>query len=312
MLTISHDIEGAGSVRARKDTLNHRFLRIGTPVVTVRHADPQANLTSVGSRLRRHWVRRLEAAFIKSTIGSTASMAVLDVGCGPGFVTLGAIDPATGLLCLADVDIGATKGARADAMKLAPLARVESIICRGEQLPFNDNSFDTILMVSSLEHFEDEPAALAECSRVIRPGGRILITTDGQPSEPGLPVIRLFAPLFRPSVRTRLKKGENFLGAVLAEHGRLYAVRRRHGEQSLRIALSLAGFDVTVSQTLIKSRFSKALDELCVTASVLSFDIANPLFRFVSKLYPVVVSSEAATERPDGYVIAVAAVSIKA
>jgi SAM-dependent methyltransferase len=44
-----------------------------------------------------------------------------------------------------------------------------------EQLPFDDARFDLVTCLGSLEHFLDQPRALAEMRRVARPGARVLI-----------------------------------------------------------------------------------------------------------------------------------------
>ncbi len=46
---------------------------------------------------------------------------------------------------------------------------------RAESLPFRDESFDFVLMVTTICFLEDPPQALAEAKRVMRPGGRIII-----------------------------------------------------------------------------------------------------------------------------------------
>jgi len=46
-------------------------------------------------------------------------------------------------------------------------------------LPFADRSFDAVTMVETLEHvyLDDRPRALAECFRVLRPGGTLALST---------------------------------------------------------------------------------------------------------------------------------------
>jgi ubiquinone/menaquinone biosynthesis C-methylase UbiE len=43
-----------------------------------------------------------------------------------------------------------------------------------EDLPFNDNSFDTVVATLVLCAVDDQPRALRELRRVLRPGGRLL------------------------------------------------------------------------------------------------------------------------------------------
>jgi SAM-dependent methyltransferase len=46
-------------------------------------------------------------------------------------------------------------------------------------LPADDNSFDAVLSTQVLEHVTDPALYLAECFRVLRPGGRLLLSTHG-------------------------------------------------------------------------------------------------------------------------------------
>jgi ubiquinone/menaquinone biosynthesis C-methylase UbiE len=43
-----------------------------------------------------------------------------------------------------------------------------------EDLPFNDNSFDTVVATLVLCTVDDQPRALRDLGRVLRPGGRLL------------------------------------------------------------------------------------------------------------------------------------------
>jgi ubiquinone/menaquinone biosynthesis C-methylase UbiE len=46
-----------------------------------------------------------------------------------------------------------------------------------QSLPCEDNSFDIILCTEVLEHVQDPRRAIAEMHRVLRPGGRLVLTT---------------------------------------------------------------------------------------------------------------------------------------
>jgi ubiquinone/menaquinone biosynthesis C-methylase UbiE len=44
----------------------------------------------------------------------------------------------------------------------------------GERLPFEDGSFDAILSLDVFEHVQDVSGVMAECRRVLAPGGMLL------------------------------------------------------------------------------------------------------------------------------------------
>lgn len=46
----------------------------------------------------------------------------------------------------------------------------------GDALPFADDSFDVVALLDTVEHIADELGVVAECSRVLKPGGRLLVT----------------------------------------------------------------------------------------------------------------------------------------
>lgn len=58
-----------------------------------------------------------------------------------------------------------------------PVADVE--ISADGSVPLEDASFDAILSTQVLEHVEDPVAYLAECRRLLRPDGSLLLTTHG-------------------------------------------------------------------------------------------------------------------------------------
>lgn len=60
------------------------------------------------------------------------------------------------------------------------------------QLPFEDGSFDFVMSTEVIEHTPDPKVALKELARVVKPGGRILVTT---PCKTWQPVVRAASTL---------------------------------------------------------------------------------------------------------------------
>jgi ubiquinone/menaquinone biosynthesis C-methylase UbiE len=50
--------------------------------------------------------------------------------------------------------------------------------CDALRLPFGDGSFDAILSVCAIEHFDDGGRSLDEMARVLKPGGEIFMSAD--------------------------------------------------------------------------------------------------------------------------------------
>ncbi|MFF5258649.1 class I SAM-dependent methyltransferase [Actinomadura viridis] len=59
------------------------------------------------------------------------------------------------------------------------LAHAPALVeCDALRLPFRDGSFDAILSVCAIEHFEDGGRSLDEMARVLKPGGEIFMSAD--------------------------------------------------------------------------------------------------------------------------------------
>ncbi|WP_282606599.1 bifunctional 2-polyprenyl-6-hydroxyphenol methylase/3-demethylubiquinol 3-O-methyltransferase UbiG [Pelagibius sp. Alg239-R121] len=97
---------------------------------------------------------------------------ILDVGCGDGglvrFMTREGAR-VTGLEC-SDGQLGRARAA-------APVADEDYRSGVGQDLPFEDATFDVVVFFNSLHHVpvDDQPGALAEAQRVLKPAGEIYI-----------------------------------------------------------------------------------------------------------------------------------------
>lgn len=105
-------------------------------------------------------------------------LRLLDVGCGPGTITLDlAARVAPG--CTVGVDREAAVIAEARSLlRSRPIAPVEFRTADAYALEFDDASFDVVHAHQLLQHLTDPVAALVEMRRVLRPGG-VLAVRDG-------------------------------------------------------------------------------------------------------------------------------------
>ena len=129
----------------------------------------------------------------------------------------------------------------------ARLPGVEVVAADVRRMPFDDASFDTVLSNSTLDHFPDTGqihVALRELARVLRPGGRLLVTLD----NPANPVVALSKALPRASVNRLWSR----LGGRAAQIGFApYVVGATLSPSGLRRALLAAGLRPVASDTLV-------------------------------------------------------------
>jgi SAM-dependent methyltransferase len=101
---------------------------------------------------------------------------LLDAGCGAGLLALlaslrgahvTAIDASSGLLAIA-------------RQRVPPADVREGDL---EALPFADSSFDAVTAVNSVFYAADMAVAMRELARVVRPGGRVVVTAWGSPER---------------------------------------------------------------------------------------------------------------------------------
>ena len=98
-------------------------------------------------------------------------LLALDVGCGPGRLALVLLERGMGYIGL-DQSAGLLREARAGT----PGRYVRG---NAVALPVADARCDRVLALGMLYHVPDWPRALGELRRVVRPGGRVVLWTNG-------------------------------------------------------------------------------------------------------------------------------------
>lgn len=52
---------------------------------------------------------------------------------------------------------------------------IHGVVGAAEAMPFTDDSFDALIVTDAFHHFRDQPGAVAEFRRVVRPGGGVVV-----------------------------------------------------------------------------------------------------------------------------------------
>ena len=120
-------------------------------------------------------------AVIVEEIGALLPVdSYLDAGCGDGRF-LAAL-PALGRVPRRVVGVDIADSILATARLAAAAAGVDAELVRGnlERLPLADREFDLVVSIQVLEHLLDPAAGVNELSRVLRPGGTLLLSTDNR------------------------------------------------------------------------------------------------------------------------------------
>jgi len=102
-------------------------------------------------------------------------VSLLDAACGPGGKTAWYAESAA-LVLGVDRECRHLAQARRYGESRGVGARQRFVAADVLRLPLRDGSFDAVTANDAMEHFSDPAAALAELTRVVRPGGRLYLT----------------------------------------------------------------------------------------------------------------------------------------
>lgn len=128
--------------------------------------------TVPGIAEENYWFRRHEAAYLH-LIGHCADAVVLEAGCGEGYGAQLIRTVARRVVALDYDELTSQHVAR---------AYPQLDVLRGNlaTLPLRDGSVDVVANLQVIEHLWDQEGFLAECHRVLRPGGTLIVTTPNR------------------------------------------------------------------------------------------------------------------------------------
>ena len=128
-------------------------------------------------------VERAGLGELRHRLVETASGRVLEIGTGTG-ANLDHYGPAVESLTLTEPEQPMLRRLEPRVRERAPHATV--LRAPAEDLPFDDGSFDTVVSTLVLCGVSDQPRALRELRRVLRPGGRLIFVEHVRSDDPKL------------------------------------------------------------------------------------------------------------------------------
>jgi ubiquinone/menaquinone biosynthesis C-methylase UbiE len=120
---------------------------------------------------------------MRESLVSGATGDVLEIGAGTG-ANLGFYGPEVRSLTLTEPEPPMLKRLEKKLSEASSPATV--LRAPAEDLPFDDDSFDTVVSTLVLCGVDDQPRALREIRRVLRPGGRLIFLEHVRSDEPKL------------------------------------------------------------------------------------------------------------------------------
>ena len=108
-----------------------------------------------------------------------AQASVLELGCGPAHLWKTNLDrlPTGWSITLSDFSAGMLEQAQQNLGERASAFRFEMV--DAQAIPFEANTFDAVIANHMLYHVPDRAQALSEMRRVLKPGGKVYLATNG-------------------------------------------------------------------------------------------------------------------------------------
>jgi SAM-dependent methyltransferase len=199
-----------------------------------------------------HVCRYREAGTLLRWLGEDLrGLRVLDVAGGDGYWAAQARKRGAWAVAL---DISPAKLRRGRQLTAPPA------LVRGDALglPFADASFDRVMSICAIEHFDDGARALGEMARVLAPGGELVMSADA------LTLAQRWPRLYR-------------------AHCERYRVQRTYSHDQLTTLLNAGGLEVTSHEYQFRTRWAQRMYlSLSAYGGTVGFNAAAPAMPLVA------------------------------
>ena len=114
---------------------------------------------------------------------SIAPKEILDVATGTGDFAIEALKLNPDKVVGVDISEGMLEVGRTKMKEKKLDGRIELLYGDSENLPFEENKFDAVIVAFGVRNFENLENGLAEMLRVVRPGGKVVVLEFSKPRE---------------------------------------------------------------------------------------------------------------------------------
>jgi ubiquinone/menaquinone biosynthesis C-methylase UbiE len=149
--------------------------------------------TTVYSRIYQERARRAIACL--DTIDLPSNAQVLEIGCGPGVITT-AIACKGFKVCAIDSVQEMVERTQAMSHRAGVASRVFGQVGQIDNVPFADATFECVVVIGVTEWLISLRQPLREIFRVLKPGGRLIISADNN-----WPLHQILDPVFNPVLK---------------------------------------------------------------------------------------------------------------
>jgi ubiquinone/menaquinone biosynthesis C-methylase UbiE len=121
-------------------------------------------------------LRKMRVNRVLPTIRRYPDCRLLDVGCGWDNLLLKTAEPFIGSGVGIDFKARKSESAKITTIRMT----------MADSLPFDSESFDIVAMLAVLEHLSDPPGMMRETERILKVGGRLVLTVPSKIARPVL------------------------------------------------------------------------------------------------------------------------------